>query len=206
MLAHTLPPLSYAFDALEPHIDAATMELHHDKHHATYIKNYTQLLADSGLLEKYSADELARHLNEVPSKTERWVVNNLGWHLNHSFFWTILSPNGGGKPTGDLAKKIDATFGSFEQFQKEFTATALWVFGSGWAWLVEDNHELLILQNTPGQDSPFFVNLKPIIWLDVWEHSYYLKYNNRRAEYIEAFWNVVDWDQAGKYFSTESIF
>jgi len=201
MLPHTLPPLPYSFDALEPHIDALTMELHHDRHHQTYVNNYTKLLEGTGLLEKYSADELDRHIDEVPSEKKQWVINNLGGHINHSFFWTILSPNWWGRPQGSLAKKIDETFGSFENFQSEFTKQALSVFGSGWAWLVQDAGELLILTYTPKQQSPFFIGLKPILGIDVWEHAYYLKHHNKRADYIAAFWNVVDWKQVEIYFS-----
>ncbi len=202
MLSHSLPPLDYSFEALEPHIDALTMEIHHDRHHQTYITNYTKLLEWTGLLEKYSADELAQHLDEVFSDKQRGVINNLGWHLNHSFFWTILSPNWWGRPVGSLAQKIDETFGSFENFQSEFTKQALSVFGSGWAWLVQDKEDLLILTHTPGQDSPFFVGLKPILGIDVWEHAYYLKHQNKRADYIAAFWNVVDWKKVEEYFSS----
>ncbi len=206
MLTHFLPPLAYPFDALEPHIDARTMELHHDRHHQTYITNYTKLLEGTGLLEKYSADELAQHLDAVPTEKKQWVINNLWGHLNHSFFWTILSPHGWGVPVGSLAQKIATTFGGFEAFQQEFTQKALSVFGSGWAWLVQDKDDLLILTHTPGQDSPFFVWLKPIIGIDVWEHAYYLKHQNKRVDYIADFWNVVDWQQAEKYFLGESIF
>lgn len=201
MLTHSLPALTYSFDALEPYIDALTMEIHHDRHHQTYVNNYTKLLEGTGLLEKYSADILAQHLDEVFSDKQRGVINNLGWHLNHSFFWTILSPNGWGRPEGALAQKIDETFGSFENFQSEFTQKALSVFGSGWAWLVQDQDKLLILQHTPGQDSPFFAGLKPILGIDVWEHAYYLKHQNKRADYIVAFWNVVNWKQVELYFS-----
>lgn len=200
MLSHSLPPLPYSCDALEPHIDTLTMELHYDRHHRAYVNNYVQLLEGTGLLEKYSAYELDRHLDEVPEEKKQGVINNLGGHINHSFFWTILSPNWWGRPRGALAQKIDETFGSFENFQSEFTKQALSVFGSGWAWLVQDKGKLLILTHTPKQQSPFFIGLKPILGIDVWEHAYYLKHHNKRADYIAAFWNVVDWKQVEWYF------
>lgn len=154
MLLHTLPALTYSYDALEPHIDAQTMEIHHSKHHATYIANYTKLLEATGLLEKYSPLELLSHVDEVSADKKQGVINNLGGHINHSFFWDILSPNSGGVPSGNLAQAIDTTFGGFESFQEAFSAKALSVFGSGWAWLCRDADNALVITSTTGQDSP----------------------------------------------------
>lgn len=151
---HSLPTLGYSYDALEPHIDSLTMEIHHSKHHQTYITNYTNLLKDTGLLEKYSPLEILQHLDEVPADKKQGVINNLGGHINHSFFWTILAVNNGDKPTGTISPAIDAAFGSFESFQEAFTAKALSVFGSGWAWLCRDANNALVITSTPGQNSP----------------------------------------------------
>ncbi|MBP7773559.1 superoxide dismutase [Candidatus Gracilibacteria bacterium] len=200
-MEHTLPALSYSYDALEPHIDALTMEIHHSKHHQTYITNYTNLLKDTGLLEKYSPLQLLQYLEEVPADKKQGVINNLGGHINHSFFWTILSPNDGGKPTGTIVSAIDTTFGSFEAFQEAFTAKALSVFGSGWAWLCRDANNALIITSTPGQNSPLSEGLVPVLGLDVWEHAYYLKHQNKRAEYIKSFWNVINWAQIEANFT-----
>ncbi len=198
---HSLPTLGYSYDALEPHIDSLTMEIHHSKHHQTYITNYTNLLKDTGLLEKYSPLEILQHLDEVPADKKQGVINNLGGHINHSFFWTILALNNGDKPTGTIAPAIDAAFGSFESFQETFSAKALSVFGSGWAWLCRDANNTLVITSTPGQNSPLSEWLTPILGLDVWEHAYYLKHQNKRVEYIKSFWNVINWAQVEANFT-----
>jgi superoxide dismutase, Fe-Mn family len=200
MLNHSLPQLSYSYDALEPHIDAQTMEIHHSKHHQTYITNYTKLLEGSGLIEKYSPEELLKNLDEVPADKKQGVINNLWGHINHSFFWTILWPNCGGNPEGKISESIHSTFGSFEAFQELFTAKALSVFWSGWAWLCRDKDNNLIISSTSGQNSPLSEWLKPLMGIDVWEHAYYLKHQNKRAEYIKSFWNVVNWAQVEENF------
>lgn len=201
MLNHSLPQLPYPYNALEPHIDAQTMEIHHSKHHQTYITNYTKLLEGSGLLEKYSPEDLLlNHLDEVPTDKKQGVINNLGGHINHSFFWTILWPNCGGNPEGKLSEAITTTFGSFEAFQEAFTAKALSVFGSGWAWLGLDK-STLVITSTAWQNSPLSEWIVPVIGIDVWEHAYYLKHQNKRADYIKSFWNVVNWEQAEKNFA-----
>lgn len=204
MLTHSLPALTYAYDALDPHIDALTMEIHHSKHHQTYITNYTKLLEGSGLLEKYSPLELLAHIDEVPDDKKQGVINNLGGHINHSFFWTILWPNCGGNPEGKLSEAINASFGSFEAFQETFAAKALSVFGSGWAWLSLNQEGNLSIMSTAGQNSPLSEGLTPIVGIDVWEHAYYLKHQNKRAEYIKSFWNVVNWKQAEQNFTAKA--
>lgn len=200
MLNHSLPQLSYSYDALEPHIDVQTMEIHHSRHHQTYINNYMKLLEGSGLIEKYLPEELLKNLDEVPTDKKQGVINNLWGHINHSFFWTILWPNCGGNPEGKISEGIKSSFGSFEAFQEIFTAKALSVFGSGWAWLCRDVKGVLLITSTPGQNSPLSEWLTPIIGIDVWEHAYYLKHQNKRAEYIKSFWNVINWKQAELYF------
>lgn len=201
MLTHSLPELPYAYDTLEPHIDARTMEIHHSKHHQTYITKYTEMLDGTGLLEKYLPAELIHHADEFPIDKKQWVINNLWGHLNHSFFWTILGPDGGGEPTWKLAEAINATFGDFNTLKEEFTAKAIGVFGSGWAWLVKDREGKFALRQTAGQDTPLVDWETPVIGLDVWEHAYYLKHQNKRPDYVAAFWNVVNWEQAEKNFS-----
>ncbi len=203
MIDHTLPTLPYSYDALEPHIDALTMEIHHSKHHQTYITNYTKLLEGTGLVEKYSPLELLEHLDEVPADKKQGIINNLGGHINHSFFWTILWPNSGGNPVGTLSEAINATFVSFEAFQEAFSAKALSVFGSGWAWLVKDSAGKLQITTTSNQNSPLSEGKTPIIGLDVWEHAYYLKHQNKRVEYIKSFWSVVNWKQAEQNFTAK---
>jgi len=200
MLTHSLPTLSYSYDALEPHIDALTMEIHHSKHHQTYITNYTKLLEGAGLLEKYSPLELLMHIEEVSVDKKQGVINNLGGHINHSFFWTILGANKGIKPAGMVGQAIDDTFGSFEAFQEIFAVKALSVFGSGWAWLCLDKNNTLVIISTAGQNSPFSEWLTPILGIDAWEHAYYLKHQNKRAEYIKSFWNIINWEQVELYF------
>ncbi|SHJ65665.1 superoxide dismutase [Alicyclobacillus tolerans] len=198
-MAFQLPPLPYAFNALEPHIDALTMEIHHDRHHGTYVNNLNAALEGHADLQSKSIEELLSHLDAVPENIRTAVRNNGGGHANHSMFWEILSPNGGGAPTGEIAKAIDETFGSFEKFQEEFTKAATGRFGSGWAWLVVDGGKLSIM-STPNQDNPMMEGKKPVLGLDVWEHAYYLKYQNKRPDYIKAFWNLINWAEVNKRF------
>lgn len=199
MAKHELPALSYAFDALEPHIDAKTMEIHHDRHHATYVNNLNDALKGNPELADKSVEELISNLDEVPENIRTAVQNNGGGHANHSLFWQILSPNGGGEPDGEIGKAIDDAWGSFEQFKKIFADAAIKRFGSGWAWLVVKDGNLAIT-STANQDSPLMDKDQPLLGLDVWEHAYYLKYQNKRPDYIEAFWNVVNWAEVNKRF------
>ena len=196
-----LPDLDYGFDALEPHIDAKTMEIHHDKHHATYIEKLNAALAGHDDLQKMDIIELITNLDKVPQDIRTAVRNNGGGHANHSFFWTIMSPNGGGQPAGKLAEAIDQTFGSFEEFKTKFKEAALGRFGSGWAWLCYHKNTLHIC-STPNQDSTVMEdkNHAPLLGLDVWEHAYYLKYQNKRPDYIDAWWNIVDWNKVAEYY------
>lgn len=197
-MAFTLPALPYAFDALEPHIDAKTMEIHHGKHHNAYVTNLNNAIAGTEL-ESKSLEELLQVAGSKPA-----VRNNGGGHWNHSFFWTILSPTGGGAPSGDLAAAIDAKFGSFAAFKEEFNKAGTTRFGSGWAWLVVTADGLAVT-SSPNQDNPLMdvaeVKGAPILGLDVWEHAYYLHYQNRRPDYIAAFWNLVNWDEVSKLYS-----
>ncbi|MDM5235972.1 superoxide dismutase [Bacillus cereus] len=199
MAKHELPNLPYAYDALEPHFDKETMNIHHTKHHNTYITNLNAALEGHAELADKSVEELVTNLNEVPEAIRTAVRNNGGGHANHTFFWTILSPNGGGQPVGELATAIEAKFGSFDAFKEEFAKAGATRFGSGWAWLVVNNGELEVT-STPNQDSPLTEGKTPVIGLDVWEHAYYLNYQNRRPDYIGAFWNVVDWNVAEKLY------
>jgi len=192
-MAFTLDPLPYANDALEPHIDAQTMEIHHDKHHQAYVTNLNNAIKDKADLEALSIDELVSNLDKVPEDIRTAVRNNGGGHWNHAFFWKSLSGKGGGAPTGDLAKAIDQAFGSFDAFKEAFSKAGATRFGSGWAWLVKQEGKLVAL-STPNQDNPLMDGSgTPLLGLDVWEHAYYLKYQNKRPDYIAAFWNVVDW-------------
>lgn len=199
MAKHELPALPYSFDALEPHIDARTMEIHHDRHHATYVNNLNDALEGHDALAEKSVEELISDLDAVPESIRTAVRNNGGGHANHTLFWEILSPNGGGAPTGELAKAIDDTFGSFDKFKEEFTDAAIKRFGSGWAWLVVKDGSLAVT-STPNQDSPLMEGATPILGLDVWEHAYYLKYQNKRPDYVAAFWNVVNWEEVNKRY------
>lgn len=198
-MAYTLPELPYAYDALEPHIDKETMNIHHTKHHNTYVTNVNNALEGHDELLNLPIDELVANLDKVPEDKRTAVRNNGGGHSNHSLFWTILSPNGGGKPTGEVAKAIDAKFGSYDAFKEEFAKAATTRFGSGWAWLVLKDGEVEIT-STPNQDSPYMDGNTPLLGLDVWEHAYYLNYQNRRPDYISAFWNVVNWDEVEKRY------
>lgn len=199
MAKFELPELPYAYDALEPTIDKETMNIHHTKHHNTYVTKLNDALEGHEDLQNKSVDELVTDLNSVPESIRTAVRNNGGGHANHSFFWKTLSPNGGGEPTGELADKINSKFGSLDKFKEEFAAAAAGRFGSGWAWLILNNGELEIT-STPNQDSPLTEGKTPLLGLDVWEHAYYLKYQNKRPEYISAFWNVVNWDQVASNY------
>lgn len=199
-MAFTLPPLPYASDFLEPHIDKLTMEIHHDKHHAAYVNNLNKALESAPDLQKKSLEELlANNLAAIPDAIKTAVRNNGGGHANHSFFWPILTGKGGGAPKGNIASVIDSNFGSFESFKEKFAAAAAGRFGSGWAWLVKDGSGKVEVTSTANQDSPLMEGKKPILGLDVWEHAYYLKYQNRRPEYIAAWWNVINWDEVNKH-------
>ncbi|GLF89735.1 superoxide dismutase [Bacillus australimaris] len=199
-MAFKLPELPYAYDALEPHIDKETMTIHHTKHHNTYVTNLNKAIEGVSALEDQSIEELVANLNSVPENIRTAVRNNGGGHANHSLFWTLLSPNGGGAPTGELADAIEKELGGFEKFKSDFAAAAAGRFGSGWAWLVVNNGKLEVT-STPNQDSPLTEGKTPILGLDVWEHAYYLNYQNRRPDYISAFWNVVNWDEVARLYS-----
>lgn len=190
---YTLPPLPYAEDALEPFIDAKTMNIHHTKHHQAYITNANKILADHPDLAKLSPEELLLKLDEAPEDIRTGLLNNVGGHYNHSLFWQMMKPEGGGKPAAELAAAIDAKFGSFEDFQTKFGEAATKRFGSGWAWLIVNSDGELEIINTPNQDPPLGNGQTALLGLDVWEHAYYLKYQNRRPEYIKEWWNVVNW-------------
>ena len=197
-MAYTLPDLPYPFDALEPHIDARTMEIHHDKHHAAYVNNVNAALEGSDLAD-LAIEELLTSLDRVPEDKRNAVRNNGGGHYNHTLFWESLSGDGGGAPSGALASAIDAAFGSFADFQAKVKAAGVGQFGSGWAWLVHDGSGLAI-QGTPNQDNPISAGKTPLLGVDVWEHAYYLLYQNRRPDYIDAWWNVVNWDVVAARF------
>ncbi len=205
-MAHTLPDLGYAFDALEPHIDARTMEIHHDKHHAAYVSKLNDALEGTGLEDK-SICELVADLSAVPEAKRTAVRNNGGGHANHSLFWQVIAPGGSNAPSGDLAAAIDSAFGSFDKFKEEFANAAAGRFGSGWAWLVKKDDGSLAVCSTANQDTPCMGEAvagcsgKPLLGLDVWEHAYYLHYQNRRPDYIAAFWNVVNWDAVAERFA-----
>jgi superoxide dismutase, Fe-Mn family len=199
-MAFELPQLPYAYDALEPHIDKETMNIHHTKHHNTYVTNLNNALQGNEELLSKSVEEVVANLEAVPEAVRTAVRNNGGGHANHALFWQILSPNGGGAPTGELADAISNKFGSFDSFKEEFAKAATTRFGSGWAWLAVSNGELEV-SSTPNQDSPLMEGKTPILGLDVWEHAYYLNYQNRRPDYISSFWNVVNWDEVSKRYS-----
>ncbi len=198
-MAHELPNLPYAHDALEPHIDARTMEIHHSKHHAGYVAKLNGALEQHADLQGKSVEELITNLGGVPEGIRTAVRNNGGGHANHSLFWTVMGPNGGGAPGGKLGEAINSTFGGFDTFKQQFSDAAAGRFGSGWAWLVVDNGKLAVT-STPNQDSPLTEGKTPILGLDVWEHAYYLKYQNRRPDYIAAWWNVVNWEEVARRF------
>jgi superoxide dismutase, Fe-Mn family len=199
-MAFELPKLPYDYNALEPYMDTKTMEVHHDKHHAGYTSKLNSALENNPEFFKKDIVEILSDLNAVPDAIRIAVRNNGGGYYHHNIWWEQFGPGKGGKPSGALADAINKKFGSFEEFQSEFKKTALGVFGSGWAWLVKDKNGALSLVGTPNQDSPASVGLEPILGIDVWEHSYYLKYQNKRDEYVDNFWQVIDWDVVGKRF------
>jgi len=196
----TLPPLPYAFDALEPHIDALTMQIHHDKHHAAYVTNLNKAVADFPEVGKKGVEESLRNLNAVPEMIRAAVRNQGGGHYNHTLFWQMMKKDGGGGPSGELLKGVEKRFGSFTACKDELTKAALGQFGSGWAWLVLDANKQLGIEATPNQDSPISQNKRPLLGVDVWEHAYYLKYQSRRPEYVAAFFQVIDWDFVGERY------
>ncbi len=197
-MPYQLPPLPYANNALEPHIDARTMEIHHDKHHQAYVTNVNKAIEGSEWDNK-PIEELCRKIDQVPEKIRTAVRNNGGGHFNHSMFWTTMGPGKGGAPSGKLAEAIEKDLGGFEKFKTDFAAAATTRFGSGWAWLTVKDKKLVV-ESTPNQDNPLMSGNTPVLGLDVWEHAYYLNYQNRRPDYITAFWNVVDWDAVGKLY------
>jgi Fe-Mn family superoxide dismutase len=194
----TLPALPYANDALEPHIDARTMEIHHTKHHQAYVNNLNAALEKAPQLEGKSLDELMRGINSVPETVRTAVRNNGGGHWNHSMFWELMGPSKGGEPKGKIGDAIKSAFGDFAKFKEQFAAAAAGRFGSGWAWLIDDGTGKLSITSTPNQDNPLMEGKKAILGLDVWEHAYYLKYQNKRPDYVAAWWNVVNWDAVAK--------
>lgn len=198
-MAHELPPLPYPKEALEPHIDAQTMEIHHGKHHNAYVTNLNKAIAGKGDLENKPIEQLISNMNAVPEDIRTAVRNNGGGHANHSMFWKIMGPNAGGKPSGKLADDISAAFGSFDGFKEKFEAGGAGRFGSGWVWLVVKNGKLEIM-STANQDNPLMEGIKPVMGCDVWEHAYYLKYQNRRPDYLKAWWNVVNWNEVNKNY------
>jgi Fe-Mn family superoxide dismutase len=197
-----LPPLTYAFDALEPHIDARTMEIHHDKHHAAYINNANAALEKYPELGKKTVEDLLWSINTVPEDIRTAIRNHAGGHSNHSIFWSIMGPGGGGNPSGRIADALKSSFGSFETFKEQLSKAALGQFGSGWAWLVVDKAGKLSVKAYPNQDSPYMEALTPIMGVDVWEHAYYLNYQNRRADYVTAWFNTLDWKAIDLRFSS----
>ncbi|MEX0780884.1 MAG: superoxide dismutase [Balneolales bacterium] len=199
-MAYSLPDLPYAYDALEPHIDTKTMEIHHTKHHQTYIDKVNNALQGNALADS-PIEEVLKNIDQVPSDIRQAVINNGGGHANHSLFWTLMSPDGGGLPVGESGKAISESFGNFEAFQEEFATAGKTRFGSGWAWLVLNGSGELEIISTANQDSPLMEGLTPILGLDVWEHAYYLKHQNKRPAYINDFWNVVNWNQVERLYA-----
>jgi Fe-Mn family superoxide dismutase len=200
-MAHELPPLPYDYDALEPHIDARTMEIHHTKHHQAYVTNLNAALEGTDWADK-PVDEVLANLDALPDDKRMAVRNNGGGHSNHTFFWQIMGPNGGGEPSGDLAQAIESTFGGLDALKAQVNDAGVKRFGSGWTWLVVYGGDALSVTSTLNQDSPVMEGLTPILGIDVWEHAYYLKYQNRRPDYLEAWWNVVDWEAVGRRFGS----
>ena len=200
-MPHSLPSLPYDFGALEPHIDAKTMEIHHGKHHQTYVTKLNEALEKAPELASKSLDELMQSVNTAPEAVKAAIRNNGGGHWNHSFFWQLMGPNAGGEPSGKLAEAINSSFGDFTKFKEQFAAAGVGRFGSGWAWLVRDGNKLAIT-STPNQDNPLMEGKRAILGLDVWEHAYYLKYQNKRPDYIAAWWNVVNWSAVAKNFGS----
>ncbi len=200
-MAFELPPLPYDYSALEPYIDTQTMQLHHDKHHATYVNNLNAALQNNSEFGSLPVEEVVRHINEIPESIRTAVRNNGGGHVNHTMFWQIMKPNGGGAPSGELASAIQQVFGSFDAFKTAFNDAGVKRFGSGWAWLVLDRSGKLQVTSSANQDSPFMEGLYPVMGNDVWEHAYYLKYQNRRPDYLNAWWNVVNWDEISRRYA-----
>ena len=201
-MAHTLPALPYAHDALEPHIDAQTMEIHHDKHHAAYVTNANAALEKYPELGSKSVEDLLWGIDTVPEDIRKAVRNNAGGHSNHSIFWSIMGPGGGGNPPGRLGDTIKSTFGSYDAFKEQLQKTGVGQFGSGWAWLLADKQGKMTIKGYPNQDSPYMEGLTPILGVDVWEHAYYLKYQNKRADYIAAWFNTLNWQAIEARFSS----
>jgi len=199
-MAHSLPPLPYPFDALEPHIDKQTMEIHHGKHHAAYVNNLNAALEKHPDLQSKSVEELIKGINTVPEDIRTAVRNNGGGHINHSMFWQVMGPKAGGPPTGAIADAIKSSFGSFDALKEQVAKAAAGRFGSGWAWVIDQGGKLVI-ESTANQDSPLMDGKKPVFGIDVWEHAYYLKYQNRRPDYVTAWWNVVNWTEVNKRLS-----
>ena len=199
-MAYEVPPLPYDYNALEPHIDEQTMRIHHDKHHATYVTNANNALANHPDLAALPVEELLKDLSRVPENLRTAVRNNAGGHANHTLFWQIMKPNGGSQPSGPLADAINQTFGSFDAFKEELNKAGAGRFGSGWAWLTVDGSGALRVESTPNQDTPISEGRTPILGVDVWEHAYYLKYQNRRADYLAAWWNTVNWDEVARRY------
>jgi superoxide dismutase, Fe-Mn family len=199
-MAYTLPPLAYAYNALEPHIDARTMEIHHTKHHQAYINNLNNAIKAHADLEGKSVEELIANMDAIPEDIRSVVRNNGGGHANHTFFWTIIGPNAGGQPQVHVAAAINQAFGSFDVFKEKFAQAAMTRFGSGWAWLTVTRGAQVEIFSTPNQDSPLMEGKNPILGIDIWEHAYYLQYQNRRPDYIAAFWNVVNWQEVEKRY------
>ncbi len=200
-MAHTLPALPYAFEALEPHIDAQTMQIHHGKHHQAYVTNLNAALEKAPELASWSLDQLCRDIAKVPEAVRTAVRNNGGGHWNHALFWQLMAPNAGGEPTAEVATAIQRAFGDFAHFRDEFQKAAMGRFGSGWAWLVAEKDGAVSIMSTPNQDNPLMEGRTAILGLDVWEHAYYLKYQNRRADYVTAWWNVVHWGEVAKRYA-----
>ena len=201
-MAYEVPPLPYDYNALEPHIDEQTMRIHHDKHHQAYVTNLNTALEKHPNLQDKSIDDLISDMNAIPDDIRTAVRNNGGGHANHTLFWQIMGPNAGGQPSGDLANAINSKFGSFDEFKNQFKAAGTGRFGSGWAWLVVDQSGNLAITNTANQDSPYMDGQTPILGLDVWEHAYYLNYQNRRPDYVDAWWNVVNWNQVAQNYQS----
>jgi len=200
-MSHELPPLPYDYDALEPYVDEQTMRIHHDKHHAGYVNNLNAALEKHASFADWSLERLLGQLNQVPEDIRTAVRNNAGGHANHSLFWSIMSPNGGGEPGGDLGEAIVATFGDFGSFKDQLSKAAATRFGSGWGWLSVDSSGQLVVESTPNQDSPIMEGRTPILGIDVWEHAYYLKYQNRRPDYVEAWWSTINWGEVAERYS-----
>ena len=201
-MAHTLPPLPYPTDALEPHIDKMTMEIHHGKHHNAYVTNLNAAIEKAPELASKSLDDLVKGIASVPEAVRTAVRNNGGGHLNHSMFWQIMGPKAGGAPTGAIADAINSSFGSFDKLKEQLKAAAVGRFGSGWAWVIDQGGKLVV-ESTPNQDNPLMEGKKPVFGIDVWEHAYYLKYQNRRPDYIDAWWNVVNWSEVNKRLASK---